>query len=99
MSAPQTQVGYVFEGSSEKAFHIRFYAHENGVRKQRSAKLCNKDSEHPSKDSPAVVKLAADFILKINEANGLNDAVPGHNCPVCGKRCPRTIEGKFAKRV
>jgi hypothetical protein len=78
--------------------HIRFYVHEAGVRKQRSSKLCNKDSNHPSVDAPSVIALAESFIAKINQANAANDTQPGHNCPVCGKRCPRTIEGKFAKK-
>jgi hypothetical protein len=54
MSQPQTQHGYVYEQG--KAFHIRYYVHENGVRKQRSRKLCVKDDLHPSKDAPAVIR-------------------------------------------
>jgi hypothetical protein len=99
MSKPQTQHGYVFEGRNGKVFHIRFYAHENGKRKQRSAKLCPKDDLHSSKDAPAVLTLAESFMLKINQANTINDVAPGHNCPICGHRCKRTITGTFAKTV
>jgi len=97
MSQPQTQRGYVF--FSGKAFHIRYYVHENGKRKQRSRKLCVKDELHFSKEAPSVVALAEDFILKINLANTFNDDQAGHNCPLCGNRCARTIEQKFAPRV
>jgi len=91
------QHGYICEKNS--VFHIRYYVHENGKRRQRSAKLCNKDETHYAKDAPAVVKFAEDFMLKINQANNENDAAPGHKCPLCGNRCPRTIEGKFSKQV
>lgn len=97
MSKPQTQRGYVF--TNGKAFHIRYYVHENGVRKQRSHKLCVKDDLHPSKDAPAVIALAEDFMLRINTANAFNDGQPGHNCPICNNRCARTIEQKFASKV
>lgn len=49
MSEPRVQSGYIFERHG--AWHIRFYVHENGVRKQRSRKLCVKDDLHPSKDA------------------------------------------------
>ena len=97
MSQPQTQRGYVF--LSGKAFHIRYYVHENGVSKQRSRKLCMEDDLHPSKEAPSVVALAEDFMLRINTANTFNDETPFHNCPVCGNRCARTIEQKFASQV
>ena len=97
MSQPQIQRGYVY--LSGEAFHIRFNVHENGKRKQRSRKLCVKDELHPSKDAPAVVALAEDFMLRINTANAFNDETPFHDCPVCGNRCKRTIEQKFAKQV
>lgn len=96
MSTPRTQAGYVFEANN--AWHLRFYVHEDGVRKQRSRVLCPKDNLHPSKDAPSVVALAEAFMLKINEANTINDAQPGHSCPICGNRCKRTIEQKFAKK-
>jgi hypothetical protein len=96
MSRPQTQAGYIFE--SGNAWHLRFNVHENGKRRQRSVKLCGKDSEHPSKDSMGVRQLAADLIGKINAANAVNDSAPGHSCPVCGNRCKRTIQGKFAPK-
>jgi len=97
MSRPQTQHGHIYERHG--AIHIRFYVHENGVRKQRSHKLCVKDDLHSSKDSPAVLALAEGFILRINTANAFNDSQPGHNCPVCGNRCKRTIEQKFAPKL
>jgi hypothetical protein len=98
MSRPQKQRGYVYHDG--KAFHIRFYVHENGVRKRRSRKLCVKDDLlHQSTTSPAVVKLAEEFMEKINLANVFNDSHPGHNCPICGNRCKRTIEQKFAPKV
>jgi hypothetical protein len=99
MSQPQAQHGYVYLGADGKPFHIRYYVHENGIRKQRSRKLCLKDDLHPSKDAPAVVKLAEEFMETINLANVFNDAQPGHNCPICGNRCKRTIEQKFAEKV
>jgi hypothetical protein len=95
MSAPQH--GYVYEANN--AWHIRYYVHENGVRKQRSRKLCLKSDLHPSKDAPAVLVLAEEFIKTINTANAANDAQPGHNCPICGNRCNRTIQQKFAPKV
>jgi hypothetical protein len=98
MSAPQTQVGYVYEGGDGKAFHIRFYAHEGGKRKQRSVKLCNKDSEHSSKDAPSVVALAEAFIATINTANAVNDLKPSHSCPICGTRCKKNLKGRFTPR-
>lgn len=96
MSRPQIQSGYVYESNS--AFHCRFYAHENGKRRQRSVKLCAKDDIHPSKESYAVQSLAAELMSKVNAANSANDSQPGHNCPLCGGRCRRTIKGKFAKQ-
>jgi hypothetical protein len=97
MSAPRIQSGYVFEAHG--AWHIRFTVHENGKRKQRSYKLCNKDSDHLTKDAPAVIELAKAFMEKINLANVFNDGQVGHCCPYCGNRCKRTIEQKFATKV
>lgn len=97
MSKPRTQKGYVFEANN--AWHLRFYVHENGVSKQRSRVLCPKDDSHTSAEAPSVVALAEAFVAKINEANGINDAQQGHSCPVCGNRCKRTIEQKFAPKV
>ncbi|HEY6767997.1 MAG TPA: hypothetical protein VI386_24850 [Candidatus Sulfotelmatobacter sp.] len=99
MGQPRMQHGYVYLGLDKKSFHVRYYIHENGKSKQRSHKLCPKNDLHPSKDASSVVALAESFMLKINEANGFNDAQPGHNCPICGNRCHRTIEGKFAKKA
>jgi hypothetical protein len=96
MRTYKPQVGYVYEGRDGKAFHIRYYTHDAGVRKQRSVKLCAKDDLHPSKDAPAVVALAEAFISKINTANG--EVSPGHNCTICGHRCPRTLRGTFAPK-
>jgi hypothetical protein len=97
MSRPRTQVGYIFE--THGSWHIRFYVHENGVRKHRSQKLCVKDDLHSSKVSPAVLKLAEKFMLRINTANAFNNTERGHNCPVCGNRCRRTIEQQFAPQL
>jgi len=94
---PQTQHGYIYERN--KAFHVRFYVHEGGVRKQRSYRLCSKDEQHPSKDSPAVIALAEDFMLRINTANTFNDGQPGHNCPICGNRCKRNIKQQFTSQI
>ncbi len=93
------QHGYIRLGANGKAFHIRYYAWENGKRKQRSHRLCAKDELHPSKEAPAVIALAEDFIAKINVANAANDDRAGHNCPLCGNRCKRTITQKFAPKV
>ena len=97
MSKPQQQHGYIYERNN--AFHVRFYVHENGVRKQRSYRLCTNDELHFSKDAPSVVALAEEFMLRINTANAFNDEQPGHNCPICGNRCTRTIEQKFASQI
>ena len=97
MSKPQVQIGHVYERSG--AFHLRYNVHENGVRKQKSRKLCDKTDSTPSKDAHSVLKLAEDFMLTINAANALNDSFKGHNCPICGNRCPRNIQGKFTKKV
>ncbi len=94
MSKPQTQRGYVFERNN--AFHIRYYAHENGVRKQRSRKLCVKDDLHPHEFAPSVMALAETFMHAINEANLINDSQPFHCCTICGNRCKRTLRGTFA---
>jgi hypothetical protein len=91
-----TQAGYIYERNA--AWHLRYNAHEAGVRKQRSRKLCAKDDLNPSKTSQAVLKRAEDLMLKINTANAVNDAASGHNCPLCGNRCKRTLQGKFTKQ-
>lgn len=96
MSLPRIQVGHVYERNN--AWHLRFNVHEAGIRKQRSRKLCNKTADTPSKDAPAVLALAAQFIATINTANTTNDSQAGHNCPICGNRCRRTIEQKFASQ-
>ena len=96
MSQPRKQLGYIFEANN--AWHLRFYAHEGGKRRQRSVRLCGKDEQHPSKDAMGVQQLAADFMLSINQANAVNDSTTGHRCPLCNNRCRRTIEGKFAPK-
>ena len=93
------QHGYIYEDRAGKTFHIRFYVHGSGKRRQRSAKLCDKDSEHLTKDAPAVVALAEAFMVKINAANTESDRKAVHNCPLCGSKCPRTVEGKFVKKA
>ena len=97
MSDPRTQHGYIFEHNG--SFHIRYYVHENGVRKRRCRKLCLKDDLHPTKEAEAVVALAERFIAIINTANAANDCQGRHNCPICGNRCRRTIQQKFAPKV
>ena len=99
MRTYEPQHGYVYEGPNGKSFHIRYYVHEGGKRKQRSAKLCSKDIEHSSKDAPYVIALAEAFILQINQANAVNDAQPSHVCPICKNKCKRTIQGKFTKKA
>jgi hypothetical protein len=83
VSVPRKQVGYVYEAND--VWHLRFYTHSDGVRKQRSRKLCAKSVEYPSKES--VRPLADAFIATINAANAVNDLQPSHSCPVCGSRC------------
>ncbi len=95
----EQQHGYVFEGQRGNGIHIRFYVHENGHRKQRSRKLCNKNADTPSVDAPSVMALAEQFIARINIANAANDTQPSHRCPLCGYRCRRTITGRFAKQI
>jgi hypothetical protein len=90
------QKGYLFE--SNGSIHIRFYAHEDDKRRQRSVKLCVIDSNHPSADAPSVLALAESFMAKINRANAANESRRGHSCPLCGKRCERSIDGSLAKR-
>ena len=90
------QVGYIYEANN--GWHLRYYVHEGGVRKQRSSKLCAKDDLHQSKTDHSVLKLAEDFMLKINQANAVNDSQPFHHCVICGYRCRRTIQGKFAPK-
>lgn len=96
MSEPRIQVGHVYERNN--AWHLRYYVHENEVRKQRSRKLCDKTADTPSKDAPAVLALASQFIATINTANAANDSQAGHDCPLCGNRCKRTITQKFARK-
>lgn len=96
MTPPRIQTGHVYERNA--AWHLRYYVHENDVRKQRSRKLCDKTADTPSKDAPTVLALAAQFMAAINSANAANDAQLGHNCPLCGNRCKRTIEQKFASK-
>lgn len=96
MSKPRTQRGQVYLERNGESWSVRFYVHEGGVSKRKAHKLCEKSVEYPSKES--VRPLADAYMATINTANAVNDAAPGHNCPVCGNRCPRTIEGKFAKQ-
>ena len=91
---PLGQVGYVFEKSN--AFHVRYYVYLNGKRKQRSAKLCDKDEGHPNKEALSVVELAQALIGKVNEANVINSKQKTHCCPICGNQC--RYKGKFTKQ-
>src|SRR4030088_2540116 len=97
MSKPRTQRGYVYLERDDKSWFVRFYAHEGGVRKQKAHKLCEKSVEYPTKES--VRPIADVFIETINKAYTVNDAQPGHNCPLCGNRCRRTIRGTFSPQV
>lgn len=93
------QNGSVYLGQDGKAWHIRFYLYsQSGKRTQRSHKLCDKTASTPSKDSPAVQQLAAEFMRGVNEAVASEQNGNGHHCPVCGNRCSRTIQGKFANK-
>ncbi len=60
------QRGYVFE--MHNAFHVRYYVMVDGVRKQKSHKLCDKDRHtgYGSKSAKAVQLLAEDFMRTIN---------------------------------
>jgi hypothetical protein len=97
MGNPQVQVGHIYE--KHGAFHVRFYVHSEGMRKQRSRLLCIKTESTPSKDSPEVLTLAAQLMAQINEANAVNNSQSHHVCPICRNRCPRNISGKFTKKV
>lgn len=99
MSKPSTQNGYVYLGSEGNSWHCRFYLYtEKGKRIQRSHKLCEKTENTPSKDSPVVQQLREELMRGVNAAVACERNGKGHWCPVCGNRCPRTIEGKFAKK-
>jgi integrase len=60
------QRGYIFE--LHGAFHVRYYATENGERKQRSHRLCAKDrtTGHGSPAAKAVRALCEEFMRTIN---------------------------------
>lgn len=60
------QAGYIYERHG--AFHVRYYVEEAGVRKQKSAKLCDKDRAkgHGAVSAKAVVMLCEDFMRSIN---------------------------------
>jgi integrase len=60
------QRGYVFEAHG--AFHVRYYATVDGVRKQLSHRLCTKDRNtgHGSPSAKAVQLLCEDFMRTIN---------------------------------
>jgi|ERR1039458_10796599 hypothetical protein len=95
----QPQAGYVYEGRDGKGLHIRFYIYsEKGKRIQKSHKLCDKNENTPSKDSATVLQLASDFMQGVNEAVASERSGGGHSCPLCGNRCKRTVEQKFAPK-
>jgi integrase len=60
------QAGYIYERNG--AFHVRYYVEDAGERKQKSAKLCDKDRNagHGSASAKAVVMLCEDFMRGIN---------------------------------
>lgn len=76
MAKPRTQRGYLFEASN--AFHVRFYTltHGGRHRRQRSRKLCDVAADTPSKDSPRVQQLAAEFMQGVNAAVALERSKP-----------------------
>lgn len=91
------QKGYLFEANG--AWHIRFYlCSVKGKRIQRSHKLCDKSEDTPSKDSPVLLQLAANFMQGVNAAAASERNGEGHKCPLCLTRCNRTVEGKFTRR-
>jgi integrase len=63
---PRHQRGYVYEASG--AFHVRYYTAVDGVRKQKSHRLCTKDraTGHGSKSAKAVQLLAEDHMRLVN---------------------------------
>jgi integrase len=64
-----SQNGHIYEGSDGKSFHVRYYVTENGTRKQKSHKLCEKNraTGHAKVTSSAVQILCQEFMLKINQ--------------------------------
>lgn len=60
------QRGYIFEKNG--AFHVRYYATVDGVRKQLSHMLCRKDrtTGHGSASAKAVRALCEDFMRSVN---------------------------------
>jgi integrase len=58
--AQRWQQGYLYEANS--AFHVRYCVMEQGVRKQKSKRLC--DGDMPSK---IVKQLFAEFMAKVND--------------------------------
>jgi integrase len=60
------QRGYVYEASG--AFHVRYYTVVDGVRKQKSHRLCTKDraTGHGSRSAKAVQLLAEDHMRLVN---------------------------------
>src|SRR5579872_2734989 len=60
------QRGYIFEANG--AFHVRYYTVVDGVRKQKSRKLCDKDRAVGcgSPSAKAVRQLCEDFMRTIN---------------------------------
>jgi integrase len=60
------QRGYIYEAFG--AFHVRYYANVDGVRKQLSHRLCTKDRNtgHGSPSAKAVRQLCEDFMRSIN---------------------------------
>jgi integrase len=60
------QRGYIYEKNG--AFHVRYYTSEDGVRKQKSHRLCTKDRNtgHGSASAKAVVMLCEDHMRGVN---------------------------------
>ena len=86
--------GYIHEAFG--VWHTRFNIRVKGERVQKSLRVCTKDAEHGTKDSPSVVQRAAN-IVKQAQAHATNQeqTYKTGKCPTCG----RFIQGKEVKWV
>ena len=69
------QSGHIYERHG--AFHVRYYTVEDGVRKQKSHRLCTKDRDtgHGSRSAKAVVLLCEDFMRTVNADTSATSAL------------------------
>lgn len=60
------QRGYIYEAAG--AFHVRYYVTIDGVRRQKSHKLCRKDESQGRgyRTAKAVRELCEDFMRTVN---------------------------------